>query len=316
MATAAQKRKESIRLIRSRAGKNSYTQVRPGNFWGDPGGGAGKGDCSLTVQQVILRAAGINIGGNTSAQIDNRGKGIMIEDNRSGKRSYPTPGLMEEGDCIYYRGNTAHSWDVGHVELHTASNECYGHGSGQGPTKKNEKTYSQNRSGSRKYLCTIRWIRDDDKVYKLGERGLKLGMVAADVGALQEMLLKLGYNLGTYGAKKNGVDGDYGAKTAAAVKVEQKCAGLTQTGEADVVTIAHIIAHASGGTAPATIQHVIVTGGTVNIRRGPSTNHGVVGYVKSGDKFKLLGVDSATSWYKIAYKNSEAWISYEMCEVE
>ena len=119
-----------------------------------------------------------------------------------------------------------------------------------------------------------------------------------------------------YGAKKNGVDNDYGAKTAAAVKAEQKCAGLTQTGEADVVTIAHIIAHATGSVAPSTHQRVIVTGGMVNIRRGPSMNHGVVGYVKSGDRFDLLGVDAQTSWYKIRYNNGEAWISYKMGEVE
>ena len=311
MATAAQKRKEAVRLIRSRTGKNSYTQVRPGNFWGDPGGGAGKGDCSLTVQQVILRAAGINIGGNTSAQIDNRGKGIIVEDNRNGTRSYPTPGLMEDGDCIYYEGNTAHSWDVGHVEMHTAANECYGHGSGKGPTKKNEKTYSQNRTGSRKYLCTIRWIKDDDKAYKLGERGLKFGMVAPDVGELQALLNKL-----LPAGSRLVVDSDYGQKTAAAVKAEQKCAGLAMTGEADIVTIAHIIAHVSGAVAPSTRQRVVVTGGSVNVRRGPNTNYGIVGYVKSGDMFDLLGVDAQTSWYKIRYNNGEAWISYKMGEVE
>lgn len=47
---------------------------------------------------------------------------------------------------------------------------------------------------------------------------------------LQEHLVALGYNLGTYGTKKNGVDGSYGSKTVAAVKSFQKSKGLTVDG--------------------------------------------------------------------------------------
>lgn len=66
--------------------------------------------------------------------------------------------------------------------------------------------------------------------YKLGERTLQKGDEGEDVAALQTALLALGYDLGTFGTAKNGVDGDFGSKTLAAVKALQEMAGLTATG--------------------------------------------------------------------------------------
>ncbi|MDL2206269.1 peptidoglycan-binding protein [Eubacteriales bacterium OttesenSCG-928-N13] len=240
--SAAQQRAEAVRLIKSRTKRNSYTQgANRGYVFGKPEGAVkGYGDCSSTVREVIKRAAGIDIGGNTSAQVANRGKGIMIEDNRDGKRSYPTIDRLTAADCIYYKGTKGNTWDVGHVEMYIGGGEIAGHGSGTGPTIKNCKAYSQSRTGARKYLCVIRWIKDDNITYKLGDRPLSYGMVASDVGELQTLLVQLGYDLGSYGANKNGVDNDYGSKTVKAVKLEQRCAGLAQTGTADVLTIDHI----------------------------------------------------------------------------
>lgn len=56
------------------------------------------------------------------------------------------------------------------------------------------------------------------KVLAKGDQG-------AEVKELQELLIKLGYNLGSLGA-----DGDFGSKTLAAVKAFQKSVGLTQDG--------------------------------------------------------------------------------------
>lgn len=54
---------------------------------------------------------------------------------------------------------------------------------------------------------------------------LQRGEVGADVKAMQEALMGLGYDLGKWGA-----DGDFGAATEAAVKIFQRDHGLPQTG--------------------------------------------------------------------------------------
>lgn len=60
---------------------------------------------------------------------------------------------------------------------------------------------------------------------ELGKRTLKKGCKGADVKELQAGLIKMGYDLGKYGA-----DGDFGSKTYAAVRAFQKKYGLTVDG--------------------------------------------------------------------------------------
>ena len=62
--------------------------------------------------------------------------------------------------------------------------------------------------------------------YARGDRLIKKGCKGADVVALQEALLKLGYALPKYGT-----DGKYGAETEAAVLAFQKATSLTQDGK-------------------------------------------------------------------------------------
>lgn len=62
------------------------------------------------------------------------------------------------------------------------------------------------------------------------ERMLRKGDEGDDVTELQEDLLKLGYNLGSYGPKGNGVDGQFGSKTDEAIKDLQKKHGLLVDG--------------------------------------------------------------------------------------
>lgn len=57
--------------------------------------------------------------------------------------------------------------------------------------------------------------------YKLGERTLKRGHKGEDVAELQAALVALGYDCGSYGAGRDGIDGDYGYTTQAAVKAMQ-----------------------------------------------------------------------------------------------
>ena len=71
---------------------------------------------------------------------------------------------------------------------------------------------------------------------QLGKRNLKKGMKGTDVKELQEKLIALGYDLGKYGA-----DGDFGAKTDAAVRAFQKDNKLTIDGIVGKKTIAKLI---------------------------------------------------------------------------
>lgn len=61
---------------------------------------------------------------------------------------------------------------------------------------------------------------------ELGKRTLKKGSKGADVKELQAGLIKMGYDLGKYGA-----DGDFGTKTLNAVKSFQKKYGLAVDGQ-------------------------------------------------------------------------------------
>lgn len=69
---------------------------------------------------------------------------------------------------------------------------------------------------------------------------LKKGDRSEAVRALQIRLLYEGYELGGYGDKKDGADGEYGAKTRAAVLEYQKKNGLTPDGIAGVQTLSHL----------------------------------------------------------------------------
>lgn len=165
--TASEKRAYAAELMKSREKKNSYTmQSKRGYFFGYPDNEVGntsqKGfsDCSAAVRAAIKAAAGIDIGSNTSAQINNRNKLGIVVDETDGY--YPDESKLLIGDCLYFKGNPEHPLDVGHVEMYTGPNECYGHGSGTGPTKKKLKDYCKSRASSKKrYFMAIRWIQDD-----------------------------------------------------------------------------------------------------------------------------------------------------------
>ena len=166
--TAQEKRDYAVKLMKSRAKKNSYTQgSKRGYFFGYPkntvGDSSTKGysDCSSSVAACIKAASGIAIGGNTSAQVANRTKGLIVDESETG---YPDESKLLPGDCLYFKGNTSHTLGVGHVEMYTGDNECYGHGSGTGPNKHDLKAYCKSRNTNKKrYFMAIRWILDDDE---------------------------------------------------------------------------------------------------------------------------------------------------------
>src|SRR5699024_10024201 len=211
-------RAQAAQLMRSRQKKNSYTQgAKRTYFFGYPDNivgnttQAGFSDCSAAVAAAIRAVAGINIGSNTNAQIKNRANGAIVDQTDG---CYPNENNLLPGDCLYFKGNSGHALDVGHVEMYIGNGKCAGHGSGTGPTIKDVRAYCASRaSKSRRYFMAIRWITGGEGsgaeiAGTLGERLLKRGCAGIDVRELQAQLIALGYALPAYGT-----DGEYGAET-------------------------------------------------------------------------------------------------------
>ena len=157
---------------------------------------------------------------------------------------------------------------------------------------------------------------------KLGDRTLKRGMKGDDVAELQNILVHtLGYDLGTYGTKKDGVDGDFGAKCEAAVKDFQAKKGLTADGIYGKKTHAALmsaIADAEPDEEPETPvgdKILVVSGDSVRIRKGNSTAYSIITTVKKGtvlipvlDK-KDNPLVSADGWNAVVLDGQVGWIS-------
>ena len=159
--TAKEKRALAVSYMRGRAKCNTYTNGgKRGYFFGYPEDGKpGYSDCSSACRAAIKRASGIDIGSNTDRQLRN-GAGVIVDQTDG---IYPDESRLQPGDCLYFKGNAAHVKSVGHVEMYTGDNECYGHGSGTGPTRKALKAYCRQRgTPEHRYFCAVRWIPDDE----------------------------------------------------------------------------------------------------------------------------------------------------------
>ncbi len=151
--------------------------------------------------------------------------------------------------------------------------------------------------------------------YTLGSRLLKKGSVGGDVKILQELLNQLGATLV--------VDGDFGSKTEATVKVFQKKAGLKQDGKYGDQTHTALMAAvgdddvgqstqtASEPELPAPSgKKVVITcdSSTVNIRVGNGTDYARITAVP--DRTELPYVATAENgWHAIVVGSQVGWVS-------
>lgn len=317
--TASEKRRYAAELMRSRKGLNSYTQgAKRAYFFGYPDNKAGdtkqKGysDCSSAVRAAIKAAAGIDIGSNTSAQVANRKKGLIVHQTDG---YYPDESKLKPGDCLYFKGNSSHTLDVGHVEMYVGDGKCCGHGSGTGPKVRDMMDYCKSRaSNSKRYFMAIRWIKDDEVSDTDEEKrsSLKNGMEGDDVAALQRALLELGYSVGSYG-----IDGEFGTATENAVRAFQEAEGLLVTGIADEDTlraIARLMEQQSDSgdddttdTPAVPIANAVeIASGRWNVRTGPGKEFASAGIVRGGDKLEKLDTDG---WIPVMYNGEVRWIS-------
>lgn len=157
----------------------------------------------------------------------------------------------------------------------------------------------------------------------LGSRLLKRGTTGADVKAMQELLMQLGYALPKYGA-----DGDFGAETEAAVKAFQKAEGLEVDGKYGDQTHAALMdavadddegqndkvdddemPEAEDMPKPVGTTVVIVSeGGKVNVRAGNGTQYSRISSVAPGTVFDYVA-SAANGWHAVVIAGQVGWVS-------
>lgn len=127
-----------IELVKSRIGKNSYTQTYlRENVFGEP---TGNSDCSSLMWKCFQKAANIYIGSYTGEQI---GKGDLVWSNPTSGHIFTADMQAQSGavpgDLVFWGNSTS---DVHHVEMYLGNNQFIGHGSGWGPTIKTASAYN------------------------------------------------------------------------------------------------------------------------------------------------------------------------------
>lgn len=129
-----------IEYMKSVQQKLAYSQTGPRNPE------KGSADCSSTVQWAIKKATGVDIGGNTGAQITSPNLETVWSNN--GNPANELPDNIKPNDVLFFsRSGSNRKFKVGHVELYTGDGKMIGHGGGKngttpGPTIKNVTTNS------------------------------------------------------------------------------------------------------------------------------------------------------------------------------
>ena len=181
------------------------------------------------------------------------------------------------------------------------------------------------------HWCELPWVDYDAAEQAptpvkttLGARVLKKGSKGDDVTMLQTILVRdLGYDLGTWGANKDGIDGDYGAKTAEGVSLFQRARGLKADGIYGENTHKALMAELAERAAqddeeeepPIEIMTVVLTGGDSYIRAGASTAHDILSVAKKGMRFPLIAT-ALNGWHSISFDGGVGWVSGRYTSVE
>ena len=154
-----------------------------------------------------------------------------------------------------------------------------------------------------------------------GSRLLVKGAAGADVKAMQEMLLQIGYDLPRYGA-----DGEFGSETQRALQAFQQNEGLEDHGRYDEAThtaLMNTVADtdedsADSGTLPLkpageenqSGERIIIIseGGKVNIRVGNGTEFERITAAAPGTTFSRVAT-AGNGWHAVVIGARVGWVS-------
>lgn len=135
---------------------------------------------------------------------------------------------------------------------------------------------------------------------------LKKGSTGSAVATLQKNLISLGYSCGNYGANGDGVDGSYGEATVQAVKQFQRDHGCGVDGEFGPETRKALD---SALAKMAVHKYIEVTGASVNVRLGASTDHKVEFVAHAGEVYGYGGETAENGWHSLLINGEKFWIS-------
>lgn len=148
----------------------------------------------------------------------------------------------------------------------------------------------------------------------LGGRLLKNGCVGNDVRALQEMLIRLGYEL------PSGADGEFGEETEEALRSLQAALDVFADGEYGAETHAALMAElehneAEEAAAEKTARVICTASHAAYVRTGPGTGYSILTVVRSGDVLESPAA-AENGWRCVLVSGALGWISPKMCRVE
>lgn len=148
-------------------------------------------------------------------------------------------------------------------------------------------------------------IADIVELNTLGSRVLRNGCEGADVKEMQAGLIRLGYDLGSWGA-----DGDFGDCTEMAVKQFQQDHELEIDGEFGPLTLTAYEAALSAAEKPVEDPMIVeIVGGNCYIRSEPDTNGKKLGIARKGQHHPYGGETAQNGWNKIKLETGEGWVS-------
>lgn len=152
----------------------------------------------------------------------------------------------------------------------------------------------------------------DINVITKAERNLSNGCEGDDVKEMQDGLIRLGYDLGKWGA-----DGDFGDATEEAVRAFQKAQKLTVDGIFGQNTKAALeAALARLDTTVEDPKYVVICGGNCYVRSEANTDGKKLGIARTGEKYAYAGTTAENGWNKIVFKDGFGWVSGKYSKME
>ena len=152
--------------------------------------------------------------------------------------------------------------------------------------------------------------------YALGDRIIRYGCEGNDVKLMQEMLLKLGYDLGSWG-----VDGDFGDCTDLVLRAFQKDAKVEVDGECGPITLAALEKAVTARDNPDCSEDacpifVSIVNGNCYIRSAPNTDGKILGVAHKGEQVAYGGAVSSGGWLLVEHKGQNGWVSGKYGQLE
>lgn len=301
------------------AGKKNYTKYnRDYNAWG--GGGAQPMEwCAAFVSWCFVKAYGLEAAKALLCGGIHHYTPTGANRFKKAKRYFKRGELMPKpGDVIYFFNST--KGRIGHVGIvyKVTSSKVYtieGNTSGASTLITNgggvkKKSYSLSSTyidgyGRPKYN-DVEIETETEKVtsLELGERLLTNGCEGDDVKELQEALISLGYDCGSWGA-----DGEFGDATELAVEAFQRAYNCVVDGEFGEETYKALVAALKAQEGVKEAKTVLIVNGDCHIRSEPNTSGKKLGVAHRGDKYPYGGKTADNGWNAITYKGNVAYVS-------